>query len=106
VSIASFLAKVVAGLKIAADLRPAVVNLAAIHRAQETALLLERERKELVRPAGSVVTARQSQRFGVDARFPADVLDRDENGKGSATGATFVALIAKCDVGLVNRVRH
>jgi hypothetical protein len=103
---ASFLAKVVAGLEIAADLRPAFVNLAAIHWVQETALLLKRERKELVRPTGGVVASRQSQRFCVDAGLPTDVVDGDENGKGSAAGAAFVALKVKGAVGLINRVRH
>jgi hypothetical protein len=103
---ARFLAEVVAGVEVATDLRSAVVNLTAIHGIEEAALLMEWKREQLVRPAGGIVTSRQSLCFGVDSGFSADVLDRDENGKRPAAGAALVALITELDGERVSRVRH
>ena len=101
-----FLTEVVAGLEVATNLRPAVVDLAAIHGIEEAALLVKWKRKQLVRPAGGIVSSRQSHGFDVDPRLTADVFDGDENGKRPAARAALVALKLGCDGARVSRVRH
>ena len=102
------LAEVVAGLKIATDLRAAAVDFAPFHGVEKAALFLERKRKKLVRPPGGVVPPWKAQRLRVDPRFPPDVFNCHEDRERPAAGTALVALEASW-AGRgppVNLVRH
>jgi hypothetical protein len=103
VHLARFLTEGIARFEIAANLRPTAVNLASVHGIEEAALVVKREREQLVRPARHVMPRRKSLCFDGDARLAADIVVRHKDGKGPAAGAALVALVTRL---VVSRVRH